>query len=91
MFTKYQLFCYNVLYNLPLALRQLEQQESKNKSEMDELLLRLSSQQEESRSLALDKANLTADIKRMEVEQAVTKQANRYKMYCFLCLISSYI
>ncbi|XP_037602766.1 centrosomal protein of 89 kDa isoform X1 [Sebastes umbrosus] len=57
--------------------RQLEQQESKNKSEMDELLLRLSSLQEESRSLALDKANLTADMKRMEVEQAVTKQANR--------------
>ncbi|XP_034385460.1 centrosomal protein of 89 kDa [Cyclopterus lumpus] len=57
--------------------RQLEQQESQNKSEMDELLLRLSSLQEENRSLALDKANLTADITRMEAEQGLNKQANR--------------
>ncbi|TNN68337.1 Centrosomal protein [Liparis tanakae] len=57
--------------------RQLEQQESQNKSEMDELLLRLSSLQEENMRLALDKANLTADIKRMEAEQDLTKQANR--------------
>ncbi|XP_049458276.1 centrosomal protein of 89 kDa isoform X1 [Epinephelus fuscoguttatus] len=57
--------------------RQLEQQEGRNRSEMDELLLRLSSLQEENRSLALDKANLTADIKRMETEQELTKQANR--------------
>ncbi|XP_045888467.1 centrosomal protein of 89 kDa isoform X1 [Micropterus dolomieu] len=57
--------------------RQLEQQESRNKSEMDELLLRLSSLQEENRSLALDKANLTADIKRVEAELELTKQANR--------------
>lgn len=76
-----------MLYNLPLALRQLEQQESRNKSEMDELLLRLSSLQEENRSLALEKANLTADIRRMEAEQELAKQANRY---CFLCLVSSY-
>ncbi|XP_056268877.1 centrosomal protein of 89 kDa isoform X2 [Pseudoliparis swirei] len=57
--------------------RQLEQQESQNKSEMDELLLRLSSLQEENMRLALDKADLTADIKRMEAEQDLTKQANR--------------
>ncbi|XP_070765579.1 centrosomal protein of 89 kDa [Enoplosus armatus] len=57
--------------------RQLEQQESRNKSEMDGLLLRLSSLQEENRSLALDKANLTADIKRVEAELELTKQANR--------------
>ncbi|KAM9366162.1 centrosomal protein of 89 kDa [Symphorus nematophorus] len=57
--------------------RQLEQQESRNKSETDELLLRLSSLQEENRSLALDKANLTADLKRMEAELELTKQANR--------------
>ncbi|XP_075934202.1 centrosomal protein of 89 kDa [Anarhichas minor] len=57
--------------------RQLEQQESRNKSEMDETRLRSSSLQEENRSLALDKANLTADIKRMEAEQDLTKQANR--------------
>ncbi|XP_054471188.1 centrosomal protein of 89 kDa [Anoplopoma fimbria] len=57
--------------------RQLEQQESRNKGEMDELLLRLSSLQEENRSLALDKANLTAEKKRMEAEQDLTRQANR--------------
>ncbi|XP_010791157.1 centrosomal protein of 89 kDa-like, partial [Notothenia coriiceps] len=56
--------------------RQLEQQESKNKSEMDDFLIRLSSLQEENRSLAVDKANLTADVKRMEAEQELTKQAN---------------
>ncbi|XP_073320959.1 centrosomal protein of 89 kDa [Pagrus major] len=57
--------------------RQLEQQESRNKNEMDELLLRLSSLQEENRSLALDKANLSADLKRMEAELELKKQANR--------------
>ncbi|KAI4830251.1 hypothetical protein KUCAC02_001895 [Chaenocephalus aceratus] len=57
--------------------RQLEQQESKNKSEMDDFLIRLSSLQEENRILAVDKANLTADVKRMEAEQELTKQANR--------------
>ncbi|KAM8762141.1 centrosomal protein of 89 kDa isoform 2-T2 [Acanthopagrus schlegelii] len=57
--------------------RQLEEQESRNKNEMDELLLRLSSFQEENRSLALDKANLSADLKRMEAELELKKQANR--------------
>ena len=71
---------YNMLYKLLLTLRQLEQQENKNKSEMDELLLRLSSLQEENRSLALDKANLTADMKRTEAELELARQANRYKL-----------
>lgn len=71
-----------MLYNLPLPLRQLEQQESKNKSEMDDFLIRLSSLQEENRILAVDKANLTADVKRMEAEQELTKQANR-SLLCF--------
>ncbi|XP_059210588.1 centrosomal protein of 89 kDa [Centropristis striata] len=57
--------------------RQLEEQESRYKSEMEDLLLRSSSLQEENRSLALDKANLTADLKRMEAEKELTKQANR--------------
>uniref|UniRef100_UPI0037E7A0F6 centrosomal protein of 89 kDa n=1 Tax=Semicossyphus pulcher TaxID=241346 RepID=UPI0037E7A0F6 len=57
--------------------RQLEQQESRNKSEMEDLLVRLSSLQEENRSLALHKANLSADVKRMETELELTKQANR--------------
>uniref|UniRef100_A0A671TK42 Centrosomal protein 89 n=1 Tax=Sparus aurata TaxID=8175 RepID=A0A671TK42_SPAAU len=72
-----QMLCYNSLYNLLLVLRQLEQQESQNKNEMDELLLRLSSLQEENRSLALDKANLSADLKRMEAELELKQQANR--------------
>lgn len=72
------MFSFNMLYKLLLALRQLEQQESRNKSEMEELLLRLSSLQEDNRSLALDKANLTADLKRMESELELKKQANRY-------------
>ncbi|XP_026234953.1 centrosomal protein of 89 kDa [Anabas testudineus] len=57
--------------------RQLEQQEIKNKNQMEEVLLRVSSLQEENRSLALDKANLTADIKRMEAELKLTSQVNR--------------
>lgn len=72
------MFSFNLLYNLLLALRQLEQQESRNKSEMEELLFRLSSLQEDNRSLALDKANLTADLKRIESELELKKQANRY-------------
>ncbi|XP_060898309.1 centrosomal protein of 89 kDa isoform X1 [Labrus mixtus] len=57
--------------------RQLEQQESRNKSEMDEMLFRLSSLQEENRSLAVDKANLSANLKRLETELEVTEQASR--------------
>ncbi|CAB1445394.1 unnamed protein product, partial [Pleuronectes platessa] len=56
---------------------QLEQQENSSKSTMDELLLRVSSLQEESRRLALDKANLGADIKRMEAELELCRQDNR--------------
>ncbi|XP_069546394.1 centrosomal protein of 89 kDa isoform X1 [Brachyistius frenatus] len=57
--------------------RQLEQQESKKKSEMDQLLLRVSSLQEENRSLALDKARLSADIKTIEAELQLSRQVNR--------------
>uniref|UniRef100_A0A3Q3WYG7 Uncharacterized protein n=1 Tax=Mola mola TaxID=94237 RepID=A0A3Q3WYG7_MOLML len=57
--------------------RQLEQEESRNKSEMEKLLRKLSSLQEENRTLALDKANLTADLKRLESELELKKQANR--------------
>ncbi|XP_028258606.1 centrosomal protein of 89 kDa isoform X2 [Parambassis ranga] len=57
--------------------RQLEQQESKYKSETEELLLRASSLQEENRSLALDKAKLTADLKTMEEELKLSRQVNR--------------
>ncbi|XP_062246109.1 centrosomal protein of 89 kDa [Platichthys flesus] len=56
---------------------QLEQQENSSKSTMDELLLRVSSLQEESRRLALDKANLGADIKRNEAELELCRQENR--------------
>ncbi|KAK2853475.1 hypothetical protein Q5P01_006136 [Channa striata] len=57
--------------------RSLEQQETKNKSEVDELLRRVSKLQEQNRSLALDKANLAEDVKRMEAEIKFTRQAKR--------------
>ncbi|XP_061602808.1 centrosomal protein of 89 kDa isoform X2 [Cololabis saira] len=57
--------------------RQLEQQESCSRSEREELLLRNSRTQEENRSLALDKANLAAEIKTVTAELERCKQANR--------------
>ncbi|KAM9860591.1 centrosomal protein of 89 kDa [Aulostomus maculatus] len=57
--------------------QQLEQLESKTHSKIDNLHLRVSGLQEEKRSLALDKANLTADIKRMEAELQLARQTNR--------------
>ncbi|XP_034535634.1 centrosomal protein of 89 kDa isoform X2 [Notolabrus celidotus] len=57
--------------------RQLEQQESRNESEMVEMHLRLSSLQVENRNLALDKANLSADVKKMVTELELTRQTNR--------------
>nr|XP_043885395.1 centrosomal protein of 89 kDa isoform X1 [Solea senegalensis] len=55
---------------------QLEQLVNRNKIEMDELHLRVSSLLEENRSLALDKANLTADVKRLEADLKLSRQAN---------------
>ncbi|XP_067351132.1 centrosomal protein of 89 kDa isoform X2 [Channa argus] len=57
--------------------KQLEQQESRNKSEVDELLRRVSTLEEQNRSLGLDKANLTADVKTLEAEIKLTRQAKR--------------
>ncbi|XP_029987051.1 centrosomal protein of 89 kDa [Sphaeramia orbicularis] len=57
--------------------RQLEQQESRNKSDTDELLLKVSNLQEKNRSLTLEKADLSADIKRMETELELSEQTNR--------------
>ncbi|MEQ2295793.1 hypothetical protein AMECASPLE_018190 [Ameca splendens] len=57
--------------------RQLEEQESRNKSEKEQLLLKMSGLQEENRSLALDKARLTADVKTVKTELENCKQANR--------------
>ncbi|KAM4597370.1 centrosomal protein of 89 kDa [Fundulus diaphanus] len=57
--------------------RQLEEQESRHKSEKEQLLLKTSSLQEEKRSLALDKASLTADVKTVRTELEHFKQANR--------------
>uniref|UniRef100_A0A673A194 Centrosomal protein 89 n=1 Tax=Sphaeramia orbicularis TaxID=375764 RepID=A0A673A194_9TELE len=59
------------------AHRQLEQQESRNKSDTDELLLKVSNLQEKNRSLTLEKADLSADIKRMETELELSEQTNR--------------
>lgn len=57
--------------------RQLEQQESRNKSDMDDLLLKVSNLQEKNRSLTLEKADLSADVKRMETELELSEQTNR--------------
>lgn len=67
-----------MLYDLLLAPRQLEQQESKNASEMAEFLHRLSSLQEDNTRLTWDKANLTDVLKRTQRELELEKQANRY-------------
>lgn len=67
-----------MLYNLLLAPRKLEQQESKVAGEMAEFLRRLSSLQEENTHLACDKANLTDVLKRTQHELELEKQANRY-------------
>ncbi|KAM9764567.1 centrosomal protein of 89 kDa isoform 2-T2 [Menidia menidia] len=55
----------------------LEKQESRSKSEIDELLLRVSALQEENRSLVLDRANLTADVNTAKAELELCRQANR--------------
>ncbi|XP_074523232.1 centrosomal protein of 89 kDa [Halichoeres trimaculatus] len=57
--------------------RQLEQQESRSKKEVEEMLLRLSSLQEENRRLALDKTRLSADVKTMEADLELSRQVNR--------------
>ncbi|XP_035992166.1 centrosomal protein of 89 kDa isoform X4 [Fundulus heteroclitus] len=57
--------------------RQLEEQESRHKREKEQLLLKTSSLEEEKRSLALDKASLTADVKTARTELEHFKQANR--------------
>ncbi|XP_054625901.1 centrosomal protein of 89 kDa isoform X3 [Dunckerocampus dactyliophorus] len=56
--------------------RQLEQEQSRNKSEMDEVNVRTSSLQEHNRSLLVDKAKLTTDVQRMEAELELSRQAN---------------
>ncbi|XP_024151349.1 centrosomal protein of 89 kDa isoform X4 [Oryzias melastigma] len=57
--------------------RQLEQQESRNKEELEELFQRVSSLQEEKRRLAQDNLSLTADVKTMRAELDLCRQANR--------------
>ncbi|XP_068174441.1 centrosomal protein of 89 kDa isoform X2 [Antennarius striatus] len=58
-------------------IKQLEQQENRNRSERDDLLHKLSSLQKKNMSHSLDKANLTADLKKMEAELELNRQANR--------------
>ncbi|XP_034041095.1 centrosomal protein of 89 kDa isoform X2 [Thalassophryne amazonica] len=56
---------------------QLEQQEIAKRKETEELLLRVSSLQEESRHLAAEKANLSAHITRLETELELSRVENR--------------
>ncbi|XP_054916066.1 centrosomal protein of 89 kDa isoform X2 [Poeciliopsis prolifica] len=57
--------------------RHLDEQERRNKSEKEQLLLKMSSLQEENKSLALDKASLAADVRTVKTELERCKQANR--------------
>ncbi|XP_017159662.1 centrosomal protein of 89 kDa isoform X3 [Poecilia reticulata] len=57
--------------------RRVEEQERRNKSEKQQFLLKMSSLQEEIRSLALDKVSLTADVRTAKTELERCKQANR--------------
>lgn len=57
--------------------REVEQQQSKSKNKLEELLHRLSSLQEEIRVLALDKSNVTAHLKKVESELELRKQVSR--------------
>lgn len=65
------------LYFMFFTFRQLEQEESKNKSEMNQLLLRVSSLREENRSLALRKTKLSSDVIALKAELQLCRQANR--------------
>uniref|UniRef100_A0A667Z3Z4 Centrosomal protein 89 n=1 Tax=Myripristis murdjan TaxID=586833 RepID=A0A667Z3Z4_9TELE len=56
---------------------QLEQEEARKRSEVEELLLKVSTLQKENKSLALQKTNLTVDIERMEADLELGRQANR--------------
>ncbi|XP_055088498.1 centrosomal protein of 89 kDa isoform X2 [Periophthalmus magnuspinnatus] len=56
---------------------QLEQQDNKNKSNIEELLLKISHLEEQNRNLNLDKENLSAAIKRLQMELEMSKQAYR--------------
>uniref|UniRef100_A0A3B3ZWA0 Centrosomal protein 89 n=1 Tax=Periophthalmus magnuspinnatus TaxID=409849 RepID=A0A3B3ZWA0_9GOBI len=53
------------------------QQDNKNKSNIEELLLKMSHLEEQNRNLNLDKENLSAAIKRLQMELEMSKQAYR--------------
>lgn len=74
-----------------LTSRQLEQLESRYKSETDKLLLQVSRLQDVNRKLAVDKANLSADVEKREADLELSRQENRYEIFIFsLCLPSSH-
>ncbi|KAJ8407909.1 hypothetical protein AAFF_G00269530 [Aldrovandia affinis] len=57
--------------------RQLEQEEERKKSEVENFMSRVSSLQTEKKSLLLEKTNLAADIKSIETELDISRHANR--------------
>ncbi|XP_061819427.1 centrosomal protein of 89 kDa-like [Nerophis lumbriciformis] len=57
--------------------RQLEQEQSRNVEELEEVRLQASGLQVHNRSLLADNAKLTADVQRMEAELELSRQANR--------------
>uniref|UniRef100_A0A3B3QAR5 Centrosomal protein 89 n=1 Tax=Paramormyrops kingsleyae TaxID=1676925 RepID=A0A3B3QAR5_9TELE len=66
--------------------RQLEQEEEKRSSELEQLTSRMASVQEEKTSLLLEKSSLLAEMKNMETELEALHQANR-KSQKKICLL----
>ncbi|XP_048885962.1 centrosomal protein of 89 kDa isoform X2 [Brienomyrus brachyistius] len=66
--------------------RQLEQEEEKRSSKLEELTSRVASLQEEKRTLLLEKSSLSAEMKNMETELEALRQANR-KSQKKICLL----
>ncbi|XP_022523861.2 centrosomal protein of 89 kDa isoform X3 [Astyanax mexicanus] len=57
--------------------RQMEEEERMKSSEIDELQVHVSALQAEKRALLLEKTNLSADVKHLESELELARQANR--------------
>ncbi|KAJ8248981.1 hypothetical protein GJAV_G00229860 [Gymnothorax javanicus] len=57
--------------------RQLEQEEDRRKTEVEDLMSKISCLQMEKKSLLLEKTNLTADMKSIETELEISQRTNR--------------
>ncbi|XP_051562034.1 centrosomal protein of 89 kDa isoform X5 [Myxocyprinus asiaticus] len=66
--------------------RQLEEHEKAKNSEVEELLARVSAMEAEKKTLLQVKTNLNTDIKRIETELQLSRQANRKAQRCISVL-----